>query len=130
MRQEEHMKLIRHTVTAIAAAAALTAAVSTSALAAWPMDKQMTIVVNWPAGTGADVLGRIIADGLQKKWGNNIIIENRPGASGNIGQAYVAKAAPDGYTWLHTSPGPAANNMVSFKNLPYNPLTDFTPITM
>jgi tripartite-type tricarboxylate transporter receptor subunit TctC len=129
MRQEENMKFIRHTVTAIAAIAALGAAV-TSASAKWPMDKNMTIVVNWPAGTGADVLARIIADGLQKKWGNTIIIENRPGASGNIGQAYVAKAEGDGYLWLHTSPGPAANNMVSFRNLPYNPLTDFTPITM
>jgi tripartite-type tricarboxylate transporter receptor subunit TctC len=124
------MKLIRHSVTAIVAAAAMTAAAATSAFAAWPMDKQMTIVVNWPAGTGADVLGRIIADGLMKKWGNTIIIENRPGATGNIGQAYVAKAAPDGYTWIHTSPGPAANNMVSFRNLPYNPLTDFTSVTM
>src|SRR6187549_344764 len=105
MRQEENMKFIRHAITAVAAIAALSAA-APSAFAAWPMDKQMTIVVNWPAGTGADVLARIIADGLQKKWGNTIIIENRPGATGNIGQAYVAKTAPDGYTWLHTSPGP------------------------
>jgi tripartite-type tricarboxylate transporter receptor subunit TctC len=124
------MQIIRKTVTAIAAVAALAAVASTPASAKWPMDKPMTLVVNWPAGTGADVLGRIIADGLQKKWGITVIVENRPGASGNIGQAYVAKLEGDGYTWLHTSPGPAANNMVSFKQLPYNPLTDFTPITM
>lgn len=124
------MKLIHQTLTAVAAVAALTAAVSTPASAKWPHDKPMTLVINWPAGAGADVLGRIIADGLQKKWGITIIVENRPGATGNIGQAYVAKQPGDGYTWLHTSPGPAANNMVSFKNLPYNPLTDFTPITM
>lgn len=124
------MQIIRHTVTAIATVAALTAVATTSASAKWPHDKPMTIVVNWPAGTGADVLGRIIADGLQKKWGITVIVENRPGATGNIGQAYVSKAAPDGYTWIHTSPGPAANNMVSFKNLPYNPLTDFVSVTM
>jgi tripartite-type tricarboxylate transporter receptor subunit TctC len=124
------MQILRQTVTAIAAVAALTAVATTTASAKWPMDKPMTLVVNWPAGTGADVLGRIIADGLQKKWGITIVVENRPGATGNIGQAYVAKQAPDGYTWLHTSPGPAANNMVSFKSLPYNPLTDFTSVTM
>ncbi len=97
------MNIIRKSMTAIAAVAALTAAVTTSADAKWPMDKQMTIVVNWPAGTGADVLARIIADGLMKKWGNTIIIENRPGATGNIGQAYVAKTGR-WFTWLHTSP--------------------------
>ena len=53
-----------------------------------------------------------------------------PWRHGNIGQASFVEAEPDGYNWLHTSPGPAANNMVSFKSLPYNPLTDFTPITM
>jgi tripartite-type tricarboxylate transporter receptor subunit TctC len=124
------MTTIRQTFTAVAAVAAFMAATALPASAKWPMDKPMTIVVNWPPGTGADVLGRIIADGLQKKWGNTIIVENRPGASGNIGQASFAKAPPDGYNWLHTSPGPAANNMISFKQLPYNPLTDFTPITI
>lgn len=90
----------------------------------------MTIIVNWPAGTGPDAFIRILADGLQKKWGNTIVVENRGGSSGNIGQAFAARAEPDGYTWLHASPGPAANNMVSFRNLPYNPLTDFTYVTM
>lgn len=99
------------------------------ASAKWPMDKQITIIVNWPAGTGPDAFVRILADGLQKKWGNTILVENRPGSTGNIGQAYAARAEPDGYTWLHASPGPAANNMISFRNLPYNPLTDFTYVT-
>jgi tripartite-type tricarboxylate transporter receptor subunit TctC len=122
------MKTVLQTVTALATMAAF-AATAMPAAAKWPMDKPMTIVVNWAPGSGIDVLSRIIADSLMKKWGNTIIVENRAGASGNIGQAYVAKAAPDGYTWLHTTPGPAANNMVSFRQLPYNPLTDFTPIT-
>jgi tripartite-type tricarboxylate transporter receptor subunit TctC len=94
------------------------------------MDKQMTIVVAWPAGVGSDTVARLIADGLSKKWGNQVIVENRPGASGNIGQNLVAKAAPDGYTFIVAAPGAAANNMLTFKSLPYNPLTDFTFVTL
>lgn len=104
--------------------------ISSEALAKWPMDRVMTIVAPWPAGTGADVVARILADGLMKKWGNQIVVENRVGASGNIGQNYVAKAAPDGYTYIVSTPGPAANNMLTFKSLPYNPLTDFSFITV
>jgi tripartite-type tricarboxylate transporter receptor subunit TctC len=91
--------------------------------AKWPMDRTMTIVVPWPAGTGADVVARLLADGLSRKWGNQ-------GATGNIAQNFVAKAAPDGYTWIVSTPGPAANNMLTFKALPFNPLTDFTFVTI
>ena len=63
-----------------------------AAHAKWPMDRVMTIVVPWPAGTGADVVARVIADGLSKKWGNQVVVENRVGASGNIAQNFVAKA--------------------------------------
>lgn len=101
-----------------------------AAQAKWPMDRTMTIVVPWPAGTGADVVARLIGDGLMKKWGNQVVVENRVGATGNIGQNYVAKAAPDGYTFIVTTPGPAANNMLTFKSLPFNPLTDFSYITV
>lgn len=104
--------------------------VSAEAQAKWPMDRVMTIVAPWPAGTGADVVARVLADGLMKKWGNQVVVENRAGASGNIGQNYVAKAAPDGYTFIVSTPGPAANNMLTFKSLPYNPLTDFSYITV
>ena len=67
---------------------------------------------------------------LQKKWGNTVIVENRVGATGNIAQNFVAKAAPDGYTFIVSTPGPAANNMLTFKSLPFNPLTDFSFITV
>jgi tripartite-type tricarboxylate transporter receptor subunit TctC len=123
------MRSIRNAIAACAVAAGLLAA-APMAWAAWPMDKQMTIVVPWPAGTGADLVARLLADGIGKKWGNQVIVENRVGATGNIAQNYVAKAAPDGYTFLVTTPGPAANNMLTFKSLPFNPLTDFTFITI
>jgi tripartite-type tricarboxylate transporter receptor subunit TctC len=123
------MRIVRPIIITCFVFAALTAALTSRAQAAWPMDKPMTIIINWPPGTGPDVFIRILVEGLQKKWGNTIVAENRAGASGNVGQAYAARAVPDGYTWLHASPGPAANNSVSFRSLPYNPLTDFTFVT-
>ncbi|MBK9609782.1 MAG: tripartite tricarboxylate transporter substrate binding protein [Betaproteobacteria bacterium] len=111
------------------AAAALAAPLS-FADAKWPMEKPMMIVVPWPAGSSFDVVARVIAAGIQKKYGNVVVVENRTGASGNIGQASVAKAAPDGYTFIVTTPGPAANNVLTFKSLPYNPLTDFSFISV
>src|SRR5205809_6979688 len=92
----------------------------------WPMEKPMTIVVPWPAGSSFDYVARVLAEGIKKKYGNAVVVDNRTGASGNIGQGFVAKAKPDGYTFIVTTPGPAANNALTFKSLPYNPLTDFT----
>src|SRR6478736_3575314 len=123
------MQFLKKAMLSVAVAALALAVTTPFAAAKWPNDKQMTIVVPWPAGTGVDLVARILADGFQKKWGANVIVENRVGASGNIAQNYVAKAAPDGYTLLVSTPGPAANNMLTFKSLPYNPLTDFTFIT-
>lgn len=105
-------------------------AIGAGAEAKWPTDRAMTIVVPWPAGTGADLVARVIADGLAKKWGGQVVVENRVGATGNIAQNFVAKAKPDGYTFIVSTPGPAANNMLTFKSLPFNPLTDFTFITV
>lgn len=118
-------KTLAFSVTAFASLAAFV----TPAIAAWPNDKPIVIVTPWQAGSGIDLLTRLVAEGLSKKWNNQVMVENRPGASGNIGQAYVAKAEPDGYTFLMTTPGPAANNMLTFKSLPFNPLTDFSFIT-
>lgn len=112
------------------AVAALCASAFQFAAAAWPMDKPMTIVVPWPAGSSFDVVARILADGIHRKYGNTVVVENRTGASGNIGQAFVAKAKPDGYTFIVTTPGPAANNVLTFRALPYNPLTDFSFISV
>jgi tripartite-type tricarboxylate transporter receptor subunit TctC len=123
------MRFLKGAAASVAIAAAAFAAFTAPAAAKWPMDKPVTIVVPYPAGTGADLLGRVIADGLNKKYGITVQIENRAGASGNIGQNYVAKAAPDGYTWLVTTPGPAANNKMTFKELSYDPLTDFSYVS-
>jgi tripartite-type tricarboxylate transporter receptor subunit TctC len=115
---------------AILIAATVIAVPASFAETKWPMEKPMTIVVPWPAGSSFDLVARLIAEGVQKKYGDTVIVQNRPGASGNIGQAYVARAQPDGYTFIVTTPGPAANNMLTFKSLPYNPLTDFSFISV
>jgi tripartite-type tricarboxylate transporter receptor subunit TctC len=92
------------------------------------MDKPMTLLVPWPAGSSFDVVARVIAEGIHRKYGNTVVVDNRTGASGNIGQAAAARAKPDGYTFIVTTPGPAANNALTFRSLPYDPLTDFSYI--
>ncbi|MDM0021817.1 Bug family tripartite tricarboxylate transporter substrate binding protein [Variovorax saccharolyticus] len=111
---------------ALLVGAALLAATLCGAEAKWPMEKPMTLIVPWPAGSSFDVVARVIADGIHRKYGNVVVVDNRTGASGNIGQAAAARAKPDGYTFIVTTPGPAANNALTFKSLPYDPLTDFS----
>lgn len=123
------MRMTRRQAAAAMLGGGATLARPRPAWAAWPMDGPMTIVVVWPPGSSFDIVGRLVADGLRRKYGAAVVVDNRTGASGNIGQAHVARARPDGYTFGVTTPGPAANNMLTFRSLPYNPLTDFTGIT-
>jgi tripartite-type tricarboxylate transporter receptor subunit TctC len=94
----------------------------------WPT-KPVRIVVPFGAGSTPDVVARLIADHLQKKLGQTFLIDNKPGASGNIGTDAVAKAAPDGTTIGISIGGPLAINTLLFSKLPYDPKTDIAPIT-
>ncbi|MBN8936423.1 MAG: tripartite tricarboxylate transporter substrate binding protein [Rhizobiales bacterium] len=94
----------------------------------WPA-KPVRIVVPFGAGSTPDVVARLIADHLQAKLGQPFIIDNKPGASGNIGTDAVAKAAPDGATIGISIGGPLAINTLLFSKLPYDPRTDIAPIT-
>jgi tripartite-type tricarboxylate transporter receptor subunit TctC len=94
----------------------------------WPA-KPVRIVVPFGAGSTPDVVARLIADHLQKKLGQPFVIDNKPGASGNIGTDAVAKAAPDGSTIGVSIGGPLAINTLLFSKLPYDPKTDIAPIT-
>jgi tripartite-type tricarboxylate transporter receptor subunit TctC len=78
------------------------------------------IVVPFPAGSGTDVLSRLLADQLTRKWGRTVISENVPGASGNIGAHEVWRAAPDGHTMMLAPPGPIATNRFLFKEMNYD----------
>jgi tripartite-type tricarboxylate transporter receptor subunit TctC len=92
--------------------------------------KPITIVVGFTAGGTTDIIARLIGERLNKAWGQPIVIDNKPGAGGNIGADFVAKARPDGYTLLMSSGGPLAVNATLYKNLPFDNLKDFTPISL
>ncbi len=105
---------------AIAAIATTSAASPAAAQSDYPTHA-ITIICNFPAGGGVDVTSRLIADGLQKKWGHPVIVENRTGAGGNIGAEAVAVSPADGYTLLSTAPGPLAINAALYEKLSYDP---------
>jgi tripartite-type tricarboxylate transporter receptor subunit TctC len=87
------------------------------------------IIVPFAAGGTADALARIVGDNLNQRWGSPVIVENKPGAQGNIGMAQVARSVPDGYTLALVPVGNAAVNPSLFKDLPYDPVKDFAPIS-
>jgi tripartite-type tricarboxylate transporter receptor subunit TctC len=91
--------------------------------------KTIRFIVPFPAGGINDVLARIVADKLQAKWGQPIIIEQKTGAGGNIGAELASKAEPDGYTLFVTAPGPLSINGSLYKHLTYKP-DEFVPITV
>jgi len=95
----------------------------------WPA-KTVRIIVPFAAGATPDLVARLIADDLHQKLGQTFIVENKPGASGNIGTDAVAKAAPDGSTIGVSIGGPLAINPLLFGKLPYDPNKDLTLITM
>ncbi|WPB84751.1 Bug family tripartite tricarboxylate transporter substrate binding protein [Sediminicoccus rosea] len=103
--------------------------VAASAQGAWP-SRAMRIIVPFPPGGLADLLARPLAARLQTALGQPVVVENRPGAGGNIGADLVAKAAPDGYTWLLGSIGPLAANQFLFAAMPYETRSAFAPTVL
>lgn len=91
-------------------------------------NRPVRIIVPFPAGGPADALGRVLADQLNKMWGQPVIVENRGGAGGNIGAEVVARAAPDGYTLLLNASSHVINASL-YEKLPYDPIKDFTPVS-
>ena len=85
------------------------------------------IIVPFTPGTGIDILARTLGQKMSEDWKTAVVVENRPGASGNIGTEAVAKAAPDGYTLLMTANTIVLNRSL-FKTIPYDPIKDFAPI--
>jgi tripartite-type tricarboxylate transporter receptor subunit TctC len=110
--------------------AALIAMLGTAALAQEFPKRAVTIVVPFAAGGGGDILARMAVQRLESKWGVPVLVENKPGAGGNIGAAAVARAAPDGYTLLLAGSPQFAVNVTLFKTLPYDPVKDFVPLAL
>jgi tripartite-type tricarboxylate transporter receptor subunit TctC len=91
--------------------------------------RTITIVVPFTPGTGPDILARTIGEEIQRRWNQPVVVDNKPGASGNIGTQIVARAAPDGHTLLMTS-NPFTANISLLKDVPYDPVKSFAPIVM
>lgn len=124
--------MFRNALTSLFAGAALAAALVLGLAApataqSWPT-RQITIIVPYAAGGGLDFVARLIADDLTKRLNWTVVIENRGGANGTIGAAAVARAQPDGYTFMMNPSGPLVNAKLLTEGLSYNPDTDFTPI--
>jgi tripartite-type tricarboxylate transporter receptor subunit TctC len=127
---------LRHRSTAkvaalLAAAALVAAAVQAFAQteAAQYPSRAVKIIVSAPPGGGLDIAARVIADRLAKMWGAPFVVENRPGAGGNLGAEAVAQAEPDGYTLLAAQPAPLTTNVVLYKKLNFDPAR-FEPLAI
>ncbi|MBN8980737.1 MAG: tripartite tricarboxylate transporter substrate binding protein [Rhizobiales bacterium] len=95
----------------------------------WPSRPVKFVVPFAPGGT-TDILGRLVAAKLSEEYGQQFIVENKPGAGGNIAADFVAKSDPDGYTFIVGTPGTHAINKYVQKNMPYDPLVDIQPVTI
>ena len=116
----------RHLVLSLAAAAASLAGGRTWAQSAWP-GRPVRIVVPYTPGTGMDILARTLGPHLGTAWGQAVVVENKPGASGNLGAGSVAKSAPDGLTLL-MGVNTLIINPALYANMTYDPLKDLAPI--
>jgi tripartite-type tricarboxylate transporter receptor subunit TctC len=101
-----------------------------NALAAVYPERPITLVVPFAPGGSTDILARVVAEHLYRVLGQPVIIENRSGASGNIGTAIVARSAPDGYTFLFNTMSVHTMNHALFAAMPFDGVTDFSPITL
>ena len=115
--------------TLLLAAALCAAAAPVAAQSNWPT-RPIRFVVPYAPGSSPDVLVRLFSDKLGKTLGQPVVVENKPGAGGNTGTDYVAKAAPDGYTFLVSTNGPLVYSTVFNPKLPYDPFKDLAPVML
>ena len=113
----------------IGALAVLGALAAPATAQSWP-EKQVNFIVPFSAGGTTDLFGRLLANHMQQKFGKPFIVENRAGAGGNLGAAAVAKAAPDGYTFLVGTVSTHAINPFLYSKLPYDTVKDFQPVSL
>ena len=118
-----------HSHAALPAAAAALALVAVQATAQTYPTKPVRIIVPFAAGGGSDIVTRVLAQKLTESWGTTVVVENRPGAGGNIGMEVAAKSPPDGHTLVTGVFGPMAVNVTLFRSIGFDPVRDFAPIT-
>lgn len=112
-----------------AALALVLAACATAASAAYP-EKPITLVVPFAAGSATDSVARILSKSLGARLGQPVLVDNKPGANGQIGVTHAARAAPDGYTLLMATSGTHSTNPALISRLPYDPVKDFQPVLL
>ena len=105
-------------------------AATPSALSQDYPSKPIRMIVPLVPGGGTDIAARITGQRLTERWGQQVIVDNRPGAGGNIGADIVSRATSDGHTLLVSNPGPIVVNPWLFSKLPFDPAKDFTPVVM
>jgi tripartite-type tricarboxylate transporter receptor subunit TctC len=121
--------LTRRRFTGLAAASALVPALGSSASAQAYPNRVVRLVVPFTPGGGIDAIGRIVGGRLSEIWGQQVVVENKPGAGANLGTEFVARAAPDGYTMLISAGGLAVNQFL-FPSINYDPIADFAPVSL
>jgi tripartite-type tricarboxylate transporter receptor subunit TctC len=121
--------LTRRRFNSLAASAVLAPALASSAQAQAYPNRVVRFVVPFTPGGGIDAIGRIVGGRLSEMWGQQVVIENKPGAGANLGTEFVARAAPDGYTALVTA-GAISVNQFLFPSINYDPVKDFAPVSL
>ena len=119
------------TLSRVIAVIACTVVAMASTFAAEPYPtKPLRLIVPFPTGGTIDPIARILAEGLGRRIEQNVVVDNRAGANGNVGMGVAAKADPDGYTLVIASSGALATNISLYKQLPFHPVKDFSPIVL
>src|SRR5690606_2986739 len=130
-KRARHPTLIRPStmkkLLALVAAAVMAVAAAPASAQSWP-SRPIKLVIPFPAGGATDIVGRTIAQKLSAALGQNVVVENRPGAGGTIGADQVAKAAPDGYTILMATSSTHSIGPLINPKIPYDPFKDFAPV--
>ncbi|HEV3008422.1 MAG TPA: tripartite tricarboxylate transporter substrate binding protein [Burkholderiales bacterium] len=108
---------------------ALLLALGSASAGAFP-DKPVRFVIGFTPGGPSDILARAVGQKLAERWGQQVVIENRPGAGGNLAAEAVAKSPADGYTWLLGNNSILATNQSLYRKLPYDPVKDFAPVAL
>ena len=122
-------RIFLHTTAAAATTLALPALSGPAQAQAWP-SRPIKLVVPFPPGSSPDIIARLLAEPLGQTLGQTVVIDNKPGAGGNIGTGAAAKADPDGYTFLFTIQGPLVTAPLLSANLGYDPQKDLAPVTL
>jgi tripartite-type tricarboxylate transporter receptor subunit TctC len=110
-------------------AAAILTTIAFNTQAAWP-ENPVNLVVPYPAGAGVDPVARLVGQKLSEKWGQPVVVQNKPGASGSIGATSVARSKPDGYTIMMSATAEVVINQFIMDKMAYDPEKDLTPVTL